>query len=130
MATSEITEKEAGKLFRRYPPTAGMLLVKIGRAAERWYTEALKPSGLTPRHLGVLFELRAQPTSQNLASRENRRVAGHHELALRFPLSAHMSNTPRPSPPQDRGPDSQTLAACGRTSVRQRQKPAAEIPAE
>jgi DNA-binding MarR family transcriptional regulator len=64
MATSEITEKEAHKLFRRHPPTAGMLLVKIGRAAERWYTEALKPSGLTPKHLGVLFEVRAQPTSQ------------------------------------------------------------------
>src|SRR6184192_129780 len=64
MTTSEMTEKETVKLFRRHPPTAGMLLVKIGRAAERWYTEALKPSGLTPRHLGVLFELRAQPTSQ------------------------------------------------------------------
>src|SRR5919204_3938796 len=64
MATSEISEKEAHKLFRRHPPTAGMLLVKIGRAAERWYTEALKPTGLTPRHLGVLFEVRARPTSQ------------------------------------------------------------------
>jgi DNA-binding MarR family transcriptional regulator len=64
MTTGEITEKETSKLFRRHPPTAGMLLVKIGRAAERWYTEALKPSGLTPRHLGVLFEVRAQPTSQ------------------------------------------------------------------
>jgi MarR family transcriptional regulator, lower aerobic nicotinate degradation pathway regulator len=64
MTTSEITEKEARKLFRRYPPTAGMLLVKIGRAAERWYSEALKPSGLTPRHLGVLLEVRARPTSQ------------------------------------------------------------------
>ncbi len=64
MATSEITESEARKLLRRYPPTAGMLLVKIGRAAERWYTEALKPTGLTPRHLGVLFEVRARPTSQ------------------------------------------------------------------
>ena len=27
-------------------------------------TEALKPSGLTPRHFGVLFEVRARPTSQ------------------------------------------------------------------
>jgi DNA-binding MarR family transcriptional regulator len=64
MATSEITEKDARKLVLRYPPTPGMLLVKIGRVAERWYTEALKPSGLTPRHLGVLFEVRARPTSQ------------------------------------------------------------------
>jgi DNA-binding MarR family transcriptional regulator len=64
MTTSEITEKETAKLFHRHPPTAGMLLVKVGRAAERWYTEALKPSGLTPRHLGVLYELQARPTSQ------------------------------------------------------------------
>jgi MarR family transcriptional regulator, lower aerobic nicotinate degradation pathway regulator len=64
MTTSEITQKETVKLFRRHPPTAGMLLVKIGRAAERWYTDALKPTGLTPRHLGVLFEVRAEPTSQ------------------------------------------------------------------
>jgi DNA-binding MarR family transcriptional regulator len=41
-----------------------MLLVKIGRAAERWFTDALKPSGLTPRHVGVLYEVRARPTSQ------------------------------------------------------------------
>ena len=64
MTTSELTDNEARKLVLRYPPTAGMLLVKIGRAAERWYTEALKPTGLTPRHLGVLFEVRARPTSQ------------------------------------------------------------------
>src|SRR6266536_2815170 len=64
MTTSELTDKEARKLVLRYPPTAGMLLVKIGHAVERWYTEALKPTGLTPRHLGVLFEVRARPTSQ------------------------------------------------------------------
>ena len=43
-----------------------MLLVKIGRAAERWFNEALKPTGLTPKHLGVLFQVRAYPTSQQL----------------------------------------------------------------
>jgi len=64
MATSELTDNEGRKLMLRHPPTAGMLLVKIGRAAERWYTEELKPTGLTPRHLGVLFEVRARPTSQ------------------------------------------------------------------
>jgi MarR family transcriptional regulator, lower aerobic nicotinate degradation pathway regulator len=64
MATTEQTETETRKLALHYPPTAGMLLVKIGRAAERWFTEALKPSGLTPRHVGVLFEVRARPTSQ------------------------------------------------------------------
>jgi DNA-binding MarR family transcriptional regulator len=64
MATTELSETEARKLALHYSPTAGMLLVKIGRAAERWFTEALKPSGLTPRHVGVLFEVRARPTSQ------------------------------------------------------------------
>jgi MarR family transcriptional regulator, lower aerobic nicotinate degradation pathway regulator len=64
MATTELTETEVRKLALHYPPTAGMLLVKIGRAAERWFTEALKPSGLTPRHVGVLYEVRARPTSQ------------------------------------------------------------------
>jgi DNA-binding MarR family transcriptional regulator len=64
METSEATETVERKLALHYAPTAGMLTVKIGRAAERWYTEALKPSGLTPRHLGVLFEVQARPTSQ------------------------------------------------------------------
>ena len=47
-----------------WSPTAGMLLLKIGKAAERRFEKALKPSGLTPRHLGVLFEVQARPTSQ------------------------------------------------------------------
>jgi DNA-binding MarR family transcriptional regulator len=64
MATTELTDNEARKLVLRYPPSAGMLLVKIGRAAERWFTEELKPTGLTPKHMGVLFEVDAHPTSQ------------------------------------------------------------------
>jgi MarR family transcriptional regulator, lower aerobic nicotinate degradation pathway regulator len=64
METSEISQTEVAKQGLLYAPTAGMLLVKIGRMAERWFTEALKPIGLTPRHLGVLFEVRARPTSQ------------------------------------------------------------------
>ena len=47
-----------------WAPTAGMLLLKIGKAAEQRFVEALKPTGLTPRHLGVLFEVQARPTSQ------------------------------------------------------------------
>jgi DNA-binding MarR family transcriptional regulator len=47
-----------------YAPTAGVLLLKVGKAAERRFAEALKPIGLTPRHLGVLFEVQACPTSQ------------------------------------------------------------------
>src|SRR5947199_8749659 len=61
MAMSELTHK---KHALGYTPTAGFLLVKLGRAAEGWFTEALKPSGLSPRHLGVLFEVDAHPTSQ------------------------------------------------------------------
>ena len=64
MTTTELTDNEARKLVLRFPPTAGMLFVKIGRAAERWFTEELKPSGLTPKHMGVLFEVDAHPTSQ------------------------------------------------------------------
>ncbi|HSS81545.1 MAG TPA: MarR family transcriptional regulator [Gaiellaceae bacterium] len=52
------------KLAPHWAPTAGMLLLKIGKAAERRFEKALKPLGLTPRHLGVLFEVQARPTSQ------------------------------------------------------------------
>ena len=58
MATTEVNKPP------HWAPTAGMLLVKIGKAAERRFEKALKPSGLTPRHLGVLFEVDARPTSQ------------------------------------------------------------------
>src|SRR5438552_210987 len=64
METSELSEKGINKQGLLYAPTAGMLLVKIGRMAERWFTEALKPIGRTPRQLGVLLEVRARPTSQ------------------------------------------------------------------
>jgi DNA-binding MarR family transcriptional regulator len=58
MATTET------KPALRFPPTAGMLLAKIGRVVERWFSDALKPSELTPKHVGVLLQVRAQPTSQ------------------------------------------------------------------
>jgi len=41
-----------------------MLLVKLGRAAQRRFNDVLKPSDLTPRHLQVLDELRQGPMSQ------------------------------------------------------------------
>src|SRR5438132_2254384 len=63
MATTETTVTEA-KPALHFPPTAGMLLAKIGRVVERWFSEALKPSELTPKHVGVLLQVRAQPTSQ------------------------------------------------------------------
>lgn len=58
MATAET------KHAPHYAPTAGVLLLKIGKAAERRFEKALKPLGLTPRHLGVLFEVQGCPTSQ------------------------------------------------------------------
>jgi MarR family transcriptional regulator, lower aerobic nicotinate degradation pathway regulator len=64
MATTERSDESAPKMSLSYTPTAGLLLVKLGRAAERWFTEALKPTGLTPRHMGVLSEVDARPTSQ------------------------------------------------------------------
>jgi DNA-binding MarR family transcriptional regulator len=41
-----------------------MLLVNLGRAVQRRFTDALKPSDLTPRHLHVLDQLRQGPMSQ------------------------------------------------------------------
>src|SRR5919204_2356825 len=64
MAMSDVTAVEPVRAALHYPPTAGMLLAKIGHVAERWFAEALKPSELTPKHVGVLFQVRAQPTSQ------------------------------------------------------------------
>jgi DNA-binding MarR family transcriptional regulator len=64
MATTKRSDDGAPRLALSYTPTPGLLLVKMGRAAERWFTEALKPVGLTPRHMGVLFEVDARPTSQ------------------------------------------------------------------
>ena len=58
MATTDL------KQAPHWSPTAGMLLLKIGKSAERRFEKALKPSGLSPRHLGVLFEVCACPTSQ------------------------------------------------------------------
>jgi MarR family transcriptional regulator, lower aerobic nicotinate degradation pathway regulator len=58
MATTET------KPVPHYAPTPGVLLLKIGKAAERRFEKALKPLGLTPRHLGVMFEVQARPTSQ------------------------------------------------------------------
>ncbi len=45
-------------------PLSGMLLVKLGRALQHRFNDALKPSDLTPRHLLVLDELRQGPMSQ------------------------------------------------------------------
>jgi DNA-binding MarR family transcriptional regulator len=58
MATTDATQAP------HYAPTAGVLLLKIGKVAERRLAEALRPTGLTPRHLGVMFEVQACPTSQ------------------------------------------------------------------
>jgi len=58
MATTDTTHAP------HYAPTAGVLLLKVGKAAEQRFEKALKPLGLTPRHLAVMFEVQACPTSQ------------------------------------------------------------------
>jgi MarR family transcriptional regulator, lower aerobic nicotinate degradation pathway regulator len=64
VATTDLLNKPgAGSL-----PLAGMLLVKLGRAAQRRFNDVLKPSELTPRHLQVLDELRQGPMSQQALS--------------------------------------------------------------
>lgn len=60
MATTDLLkEPRAASL-----PLSGMLLVKLGRALQRRFNDALKPLQLTPRHLHVLDELRQAPLSQ------------------------------------------------------------------
>ena len=46
------------------PPSIGILLVKLGRDAQRAFAETLKPTGLRPRHLATLHVLRRGPQSQ------------------------------------------------------------------
>lgn len=55
---------------REHALLCGMLLVQLGREVGRRFTDALKPSELTPRQLHVLDELRQSPMSQQaLANR-------------------------------------------------------------
>jgi DNA-binding MarR family transcriptional regulator len=60
MATTDLLNQSAA----RSHPCTGMLLLSLGRAAQRHFNEALKASELTPRHLQVLDELRPGPLSQ------------------------------------------------------------------
>jgi DNA-binding MarR family transcriptional regulator len=60
MATTDLVQEPRARSL----PLSGMLLVKLGRAAQRRFNDALKPSELTPRHLQVLDELRQGPMSQ------------------------------------------------------------------
>jgi DNA-binding MarR family transcriptional regulator len=62
MSTTEVTS--AARPALTYAPTAGILLAKIGKVVERWLADALKPRELTPKHVGVLFQVRAEPTTQ------------------------------------------------------------------
>ena len=59
MATTDLANEARTSL-----PISGMLLVKLGRALQRRFNDALKPSELTPRHVQVLDELRQGPMSQ------------------------------------------------------------------
>jgi DNA-binding MarR family transcriptional regulator len=57
--TPDLVNEPRGSL-----PLSGMLLVNLGRAVQRRFHDALKPSELTPRHMCVLDELRQGPMSQ------------------------------------------------------------------
>jgi DNA-binding MarR family transcriptional regulator len=57
VASSAAPELEA-------PIPIGMLLAALGRGASRLFTEALRPTGLKPRHLAALTELRNGPLTQ------------------------------------------------------------------
>ena len=45
-------------------PSVGMLLLKLGRSAQRQCRQALAADHLTPRHLAALYELRRGPLAQ------------------------------------------------------------------
>src|SRR6266480_3151095 len=60
MATTNLVKDPRARSL----PLTGMLLVKLGRAAQRRFNAVLKPSELTPRHVQVLDELRQGPMSQ------------------------------------------------------------------
>src|SRR6266480_5658817 len=60
MATTNLVKDPRARSL----PLTGMLLVKLGRAAQRRFNAVLKPSDLTPRHVQVLDELRQGPMSQ------------------------------------------------------------------
>jgi DNA-binding MarR family transcriptional regulator len=60
MATTDLPNEARDRTL----PCSGMLLLNLGRAAQRRFNEALRASELTPRHLCVLDELRQGPMSQ------------------------------------------------------------------
>jgi DNA-binding MarR family transcriptional regulator len=60
MATADLVNNARARSL----PLSGMLLVKLGRALQHGFNDALKPSELMPRHLQVLAELRQGPMSQ------------------------------------------------------------------
>jgi DNA-binding MarR family transcriptional regulator len=60
MATTDLVKNARAPSL----PLSGMLLVKLGRALQRAFNDALRPIELTPRHLQVLDELRQAPMSQ------------------------------------------------------------------
>ena len=60
MATTDLVNNARARSL----PLSGMLLVKLGRALQHGFNDALKPIELTPRHLQVLDELRQGPMSQ------------------------------------------------------------------
>jgi len=125
MATRTAEEKVAPKLALYQAPTAGMLLVKLGRAAEGWFAEALKPTGLTPRHFGVVFEVQARPTSQQ-ALIESIGVDPSKLVGLLNDLEAE-GLIVRRRDPEDRRRHIVEVSRLGRTRLEAAQKAAAAV---
>jgi DNA-binding MarR family transcriptional regulator len=122
MATADV------KQAPHWAPTAGMLLLKIGKAAERRFADALRPSGLTPRHLGVLFEVQACPTSQQ-ALIETVGVDPSKLVGLLNDLEAE-GLIVRKRDPQDRRRHIVEVSAKGSARLEEAKKTAAAVEAD
>ena len=122
MATTDL------KQAPHWAPTAGMLLLKVGKAAERRFEKALKPTGLTPRHLGVLFEVQACPTSQQ-ALIETIGVDPSKLVGLLNDLEAE-GLIVRKRDPEDRRRHIVEVSAKGSARLEEAKKTAAEVETE
>lgn len=71
-------ETRPKKVLRSLEETAYLELLQAGRVAERWATEAMKPTGLTPSQFNVLRILRgARPDALSCSTISERMV--HHD---------------------------------------------------
>ena len=90
----------------------GMLLAVLGRASTRVFTEALRPTGLKPRHLAALTELRNSPLTQQALGEATRtdptKLVGLLNDLERWALIVRRRD------PDDRRRHIVEISACGR----------------